>query len=239
MHTITSEEPLAESGTDALPRGAWFVLALTLAFLLGSWSLLDGYQLADSVEYMERAQALVRGEQVVDSISIRSFGFVSLIAPFFLVADWLGVEDFKTVVALVRLFQILLGLELVRVCMRIGARVAGGRAGLLAGLVIGLNPIFLQFAISPVSGIAAAVCIGHALLALMDRGEPRRAFRAGLWLGGAILMAYQTILVAAALVGVALLRDRWKHRRHWLALCGGLGIGLFAAALLDRMCYGA
>lgn len=229
--------PANDSGST--PRGRRIVLGLTLLLLLTSWAGLAGYQLADSVEYMERAQALVRGQEVIDSTSIRSFGFVSLLAPIFLVADWIGIQDFRVVVGLVRVLQILLGLELVRVCILLGTRAAGRTAGLFAGCLVGFNPVFLQFAVSPVSGIAAGVCVGHALLHLLEEGGPRRSLRAGLWLGGAILMAYQTILVTAFLVAAALLRDRWHARFRWLALCGGVGIGVFAAALLDRLCYGA
>jgi len=238
--TSTSNGATLRTSEQAAPaRGTLIVLGLTLLLLIVSWSGLDGYQLADSVEYMERAQAMVRGEQVIDSTSIRSFGFVSLLAPIFLVADWFGVEDFRLVVGLVRILQLLLALELVRVCITLGTRSAGRTAGLFAGCLIGFNPVFLQFAVSPVSGIAAGVCVGHALLNLLEEGGPRRSLRAGLWLGGAILMAYQTILVTAFLVAAALLRDRWHARYRWLALCGGVGIGVFAAALLDRLCYGA
>ena len=229
--------PANDSGST--PRGTRIVLGLTLLLLLTSWAGLAGYQLADSVEYMERAQALVRGQEVIDSTSIRSFGFVSLLAPIFLVADWIGIQDFRVVVGLVRVLQILLGLELVRVCILLGTRAAGRTSGLFAGCLVGFNPVFLQFAVSPVSGIAAGVCVGHALLHLLEEGGPRRSLRAGLWLGGAILMAYQTILVTAFLVAAALLRDRLHARYRWLALCGGVGIGVFAAALLDRLCYGA
>ena len=238
MDAATKPDDAATTAAITAPRGAWIVLALTFLALLASWSRLDGYQLADSVEYMERAQAMVRGEEVVDSTAIRSYGFVTVLAPIFLVADWFGVEDFKGVVALVRLLQILLGLELVRVCMRIGTRIADGRAGLLAGCVVGFNPIFLQYAVSPVSGIAAAVCVAHAVDLVIDRGATRRAFRAGLWLGGAILMAYQTLLVAGAIGLALLLRDRWRHRMQWVALTGGIAVGVFVAAALDRVFYG-
>ncbi|MCA8979268.1 MAG: hypothetical protein H6831_16455 [Planctomycetes bacterium] len=239
MQATASLAPPSSHEPVASPKGTLLVLGLTLVLLLTSWAGLSGYQLADSVEYMERAQALVRGQEVIDSTSIRSFGFVSLLAPIFLVADWLGVQDFQFVVGLVRVLQMLIGLELVRVCIFLGTRSAGRGAGLFAGCFVGFNPVFLQFAVSPVSGIAAAVCVGHALLNLTVAGDARRSLRAGMWLGGSILMAYQTILVSAALVGAALLRDRWRHRYAFLALCGGLGIGIFAAALLDRLCYGA
>lgn len=239
MAAILTEAAQPANDSTKHPRGTWIVLSLTAFLLIAAWAGLAGYQLADSVEYMERAQALVRGEEVIDSTSIRSFGFVSVIAPIFWIADRIGVEDLRVVVGLVRVLQIFLGLELVRVCISLGTRCAGRPAGLLAGCVIGFNPVFLQFAVSPVSGIAAAVCVGHAVLNLIEVGDSRRSLRAGLWIGGAILMAYQTILVGAALVGAALLRDRWRHRRQWFALCTGVGIGLFAVILLDRLCYGA
>lgn len=235
MNATTAESPVLRTRT---PRGAFVVLALTFVAALAAWSRLDGYQLADSVEYMERAQAMVRGDELVDATAIRSYGFVSLLAPIFLVADWFGVEDFKGVVALVRLLQILLGLELVRVCIGLGTRFAGERAGLLAGLVVGLNPVFLQFAVSPVSGMAAAVCIAHGLALTIDRGTAKVAFRAGLWFGGAILMAYQTLLIVAAIGVAVFLRDRWKHRKVWLSTAGGIAVGVFVAAALDRVFYG-
>ena len=219
-------------------RGLQLVLLVVLCLQLISWGLVEGYQLGDSVEYMERAQALVRGEEVIDSTAIRSFGFVSLIAPFFALADLLGIEDFKPIVALVRLFQILLGLELARVCARLGARLAGREVGLVAALAVGLNPYFLQYSVSPVTGIVAGVCVGHALLRLVERRGARNALVGGLWLGGALLMAYKTSLVVAPIFLYLALRDRLKHWRHTAAVAGGFGIGIFAAAALDRLCYG-
>ena len=136
MQATASLAPPSSHEPVASPKGTLLVLGLTLVLLLTSWAGLSGYQLADSVEYMERAQALVRGQEVIDSTSIRSFGFVSLLAPIFLVADWLGVQDFQFVVGLVRVLQMLIGLELVRVCIFLGTRSAGRGAGLFAGCVV-------------------------------------------------------------------------------------------------------
>ena len=61
------------------------VLALTFLLQLTAWHALDGYQIADSVEYLERARSLVRGEAMVDSVSIRPIGFSALLIPFFAV----------------------------------------------------------------------------------------------------------------------------------------------------------
>jgi len=233
---VSEHEERAELGLR--DRGLLGVLVVVLCLQLLSWSQVEGYQLGDSVAYLERAQALVRGKEVIDSTAIRSFGFVSLLAPFFAVADWLGVEDFKVVVALVRLFQILLGLELARVCARLGARLGGRGVGLVAALAVGFNPYFLQYSVSPVSEIVAAVCVGHALLRLVERRGTGTALVGGLWLGGALLMAYKTVLVAAPIFLYLALRDRLKRWRHGAAVTGGFTVGIAAAAALDRACYG-
>ncbi|MDP6739936.1 MAG: hypothetical protein QF404_07980, partial [Planctomycetota bacterium] len=95
-------------------RNTWVLLAITtLALQFGTWINLDGYQLADSVEYMERAQAVVRNQSVIDSQQIRSFGFSALLAPLFLASDLLGIEDLQPVIAAIRLLQMGLGLLLV------------------------------------------------------------------------------------------------------------------------------
>ncbi len=219
-------------------RSLRLLLLLAFGLQLLSWSNLHGYQLADSVEYMERAQALARSEEVIDSVSIRSFGFVSLFAPIFALADLIGLEDFKPVVGLIRLLQMLLGLELIRITVQIGARIAGRRAGLIAGLAIALNPYFLLYSVSPVSGIAAGVCIGHALNRLIFRADFRSAFIGGLWLGGALLVAYKTILLALPMIAFVFLADRFQRWRSWVGSSAGYAVGILGAIGLDKLCYG-
>ena len=214
------------------------LLLLAFVFQLLAWGQLSGYQLADSVEYMERAQALVRGEEVIDSVAIRSYGFVSLFAPLFAVADALGVRDFTPVVSAARLFQMLLGLELIRITVLIGAGLAGRKASLAAGLVVALNPYFLLYSASPVSGIAAGVCIGHALHRLIFRTDFRGALIGGLWLGGALLMAYKTMLLAVPIIGLVFLADRLRRWRSWVGATCGYGLGVLGAIGLDKLFYG-
>jgi hypothetical protein len=214
------------------------LLALVLGLQLLEWSQLEGYQLADSVEYMERAQALVRGQEVIDSTAIRSFGFVSVLAPIFWLADLLGVEDFKPVVGIVRLLQMGLGLALVHATARLAARLAGRRAGLVAGLAVGVNPYFLLYSVSPVSGIAAGLCVALALDSLLREEGPRRALVGGLWLGAALLMAYKTMLIALAILGLMVLVGRRREWRRWGAAWAGYLIGIVGAIGLDRLCYG-
>ncbi len=214
------------------------LLVLVLGLQLVAWSELEGYQLADSVEYMERAQALVRGEQVIDSQAIRSFGFVSLLAPIFWLADAFGVEDFKAVVGLVRLLQMSIGLALVYVTARLGARLGGRHVGLVAGLAVGVNPYFLLYSVSPVSGIAAGLCVALAFDSLLRFEGGRRSVIGGLWLGGALLMAYKTVLIAMALLGLLMVVGRRKQWRIWSAALAGYALGIVGAIGLDKLCYG-
>src|SRR5690242_2058251 len=96
------------------------VLGLTLVLQLVAWSALDGYQIADSVEYLERARSIVRHEAMVDSVSIRPIGFSAVLLPFFAIGDWLGLPDQRAVVWCTYLLQIALGLALVHRVVRVG-----------------------------------------------------------------------------------------------------------------------
>ncbi|HIG11601.1 MAG: hypothetical protein ABGY71_05905 [bacterium] len=221
-----------------LDPSVWALLVLVFGLQLLALGRVDGYQLADSVEYMERAQALVRGTEVIDSQAIRSFGFVLVLAPVFFLADALGVEDFKAVVTLVRLLQMFLGLALVFASVRLTVRLAGRRAGLVAGLVVGLNPYFLLYSVSPVSGVAAALCLTLGLDACLRFDGKWRGLMGGAWLGGALVMAYKTVIIA---VPILLLVSLVGGRRSWrnaLGAWAGYGLGIFGAAGLDRVCYG-
>ena len=232
-------------GADGAPlptpreRGPLLILLLAILLQAFSWYQLEGYQLADSVEYMERAQAFASGEELQASGAVRSLGFSSLLVPFFAAADVLGLQDLRPVVHLVRCFQMLLGLGLVLACMRLGARLGGRDAGLAAGAVCALNPAFLQYSVSPVSGVAAALAIALGLDLLSVRGTAKRAALGGLALGIAFLMAYQTLLISGAIVFTLLLRERRAHFRKFLAVLGGFALGILAQVVLDKISYGS
>lgn len=213
------------------------LLAMVVVLQALSWWILEGYQLADSVEYMERAHGIVRGERLGAAEAIRSFGFSTLLVPFFAVGEWLDLESMAPVVWAVRILQVLLGLALVRVCARLAARMGGAAAGFVAAWIVGVNPVFLQYSVSPVSGIAAALCVGCALDKLLVRGGFRRGLQGGLWLGGGLLMAYQTIIISLPLLALVFLRDRLRAWRYQLGLSIGLGLGVLAQIGLDRLVY--
>lgn len=239
--------PSAPSQEAPLPslrdRDLRWVLGLAVLLLAFSWWRLEGYQLADSVEYMERAQGIVAGERVPSQYAIRSLGYAATLVPFFALAEALDLEDLRPVVACVRLWQIALGLLLVRVVARLGTLVGGRRAGLAAAACTAVNPLFLQYSVSPVSGIAAAVCIGHALEAALRPLDGRRGLRAGLWMGAALTMAYQTIPISGAIVlGLVvrgLARRSGPRRAASAGVAAGLAAGVVGQLVLDRVAYRA
>ncbi len=215
-----------------------WILLLTVLMQLGSWAILGGYQLADSIEYVENAQGLVHGQRVLDSHAIRSFFFSLFLAPVLWITDALGVEDMRPFFGCFRAFQMLLGLALVVVTARLGARIGGRVAGLAAALFVAANPVFLQYTVSPVTDVAAALCVGLGVMALIS---PRRSgVLAGLWLGTAILCAYKTIPIVGA-AGIVYTLRAWRdpaQRGKW----GGLVLGVLAMLLvqigLDWATYG-
>jgi hypothetical protein len=234
--------PIFDSSGEELPRlrdkSVWLLLLFVLLLELVAWNYAEGYPIADSVEFMERARSFVRGERIIDSGQIRPFGFSLLIAPIFLLADWIGIVDPRPVLWTICLLQIGCGLLLVYACVRLGARLGGRRTGLVAGFLVGTNPAFLTYCAMPISGIFAAACIGFGLESLWERGNARREWIGALWLAAAVLMIYQCALVVATIAACILLRDRRGAFRALRTLALALLLALLLQFTLDRLVYG-
>jgi len=237
-----------ERDIDGSPLPTWrdpwvrALLVLTLLLQAFAWTRVEGYQIADSVEFMEIAQSLVRGEERVDAGVIRPIGFSFVLLPFFALADWIGIRDQRSVVWCVTLVELLLGCVLVVLTARIAARLGGRACGLAAGFLVATNPVFLQYSTQPESGIPAGVCIALALEKLLvsrakERISARDAWIGGLWLGAAFLIAYKTLLVSGLLIVLILMRDRWTRRSTWIAAASGLASALFLQSVLDWIMY--
>ena len=121
------------------------LLLLVLALQLWAWHGTEGYQLADSVEFMERARNFVLGREMLDSTAIRPFGFSTLLVPFFYVTEGLlGFTAGREIVWAITILQMALGLGVVYSTVRVGSLLAGRRGGLIAGVIAGTCPVFLQ-----------------------------------------------------------------------------------------------
>jgi hypothetical protein len=230
-----------EAGTPAGEGrlGVGLLVAVTLALQGVSWRILEGYQVADSVEFVENAQALVRGHEVLDSQAIRSAFFPLLLSPPLLLADLFGLEDQRPLFWLMRLVQMGIGVAVVLAAAGLGRRVAGRGAGLLAGWTVAVNPVFLQYTVSPLTDVLAALLVTLGLVALADAQKPRRGLWGGVWLGLAVMVSYKTLAMAAAAVAVLVLAGRWRGRRTWLEALGGLATCAVGQILLDWVTYGS
>lgn len=216
-------------------KGLFLILALGLVLQLWVWHRGRGYPLADSVEYLERAKLFVEGAPL-DPGTVRSFAFSALLVPVVALFRALGDE---AVLAAARVCTMLLGLATVAVVARLGARLAGPRAGLAAAAVLACNPVFLQWTVEPLSGTAAMLCVALAALSLAERGGFKRGLVVGAWMGLALLMAFQSLSVLAAFFGMLLLRDRWRGRAHVAGFLTAVSLALLAQALLDKAMYGS
>jgi MFS family permease len=107
-----------------------------------------------------------------------------------------------------------------------------------AAAIVGFNPIVLRWGVEPVSGIAAALFVVLALGHVLDGTEPRHGRRAGVWLGLAFMMAYQTLLVIGAIMALALVRDFRRRPRYLLAMFAAFSVLVGVQCVLDRLYYG-
>lgn len=226
---------------ERLPRLGERTMRLLLLFtaLLQAWAWhqSSGYQLADSVEFMDRAFAVARGEALDHTGAVRSFGFSTFLLPFFALAEGFELEEMRWVVHGVRLLQMSLGLCLVVFSARIGGLLGGRQVGYVAGFLVAVNPTFMQYSSDPVSGIAAATFIAAGLNLLLRRCGLWKSVGGGLLLGLAFMMAYQTILISVPIIALVLLRDRWRQRGQWIGAGIGMAISLAIQVVLDKVMY--
>ncbi|MFT7668427.1 MAG: hypothetical protein ACI8X5_001119 [Planctomycetota bacterium] len=210
------------------------ITALVQAF---AWHQSNGYQLADSVEFMDRAYTVANGLTLDSEGIVRGFGFSTLLLPIFTLAEWLDYDNMREFVHVVRGLQMALGLALVHFTSKLGARLGGRQVGFVAGYFVAINPIFLQYSTDPVSGIAAASFLAISLNWLIARRGFWKSLAGGLMLGLSFIMAYQIILIAAPLLGLIMLRDRFKYKRAWLGANLGMALALGAQVALDKVMY--
>jgi hypothetical protein len=215
------------------------LLALTVLLQALAWSELRGYQLADSVEFMDRAYAVARSDRLDTTGAVRGFGFSTFLLPFFWLAEVLEIENMRRVVHAIRVLQMTFGVGLVYLCVRLGARLGGRRVGYFAGYLVAINPIFLQYSVDPVSGVAAAFFVALGLDLLLEPGGFRRALLGGLAMGVAFMMAYQTLLIGVTLVALLVVRDRRQHAGVWIGALSGLSLAVIGQVALDRITYGS
>lgn len=211
-------------------------MGLAVALQFWTWSRLEGYELADVIEYMDRADQFVRGEPL-DPLTLRSFAFSALLVPLFGVVKLLGLHD-GVAVDLARLLQMAFALGAIRLVALSAARLGGRSAGVGAAFVLALNPVLAQYAVTPLSGTAALFFLALGTDLLLREPHPRRALAAGAALGAAVLMAYQCLPIAVPIAVVGWAQNGWRHTRHAAALAAGFALLILLQCLSDWAIYG-
>ncbi|MEC7233331.1 MAG: hypothetical protein VXW31_10340 [Planctomycetota bacterium] len=227
-----------------------WTLLIGATVVLGAWSRLRvvGTPEADAIEYLERAQGLVRAQPLIDAQAIRSIGVSLLHAPYLLAADLVGLHHGTWVLALSSLVHLAVTCLLVVGTVRFTSRLAGGDGateGWFAGALCLASPSLLQYAAIPMADVAAGAAVAFGLVpALLDPPTGRSARRAGLLLGLAVLASFKAIpllvLGLAAGTALALLRGGFVRAAGWLghALIPVTALAL-VQALSDWLTYGS
>jgi hypothetical protein len=212
---------------------------LMLALGAWSWGRIEGYLLADSIEYLEYARAMARHEQVRDASGVRALGWPALLAPLAGALERWNGGDLRALVPAGRLLVLLLGVALVRSCGRLGAALGGRNAGRFAALCAAVNPLLLLWSVVPLAGVPAALCVAQALERLIGSKDERRGWSGGLWLGAAAVLAFQTLVIAGALLLFLWVRDRLRPSRCLLRAGCGLSLGVLAQVLIEGLYNGS
>lgn len=152
-----------------------------------------------------------------------SYVYVGAHYLLFSALDSVGLNDPKAMMVIVRLLHALLSLVVVRTGYRIALRISDERTAWQCGLLLALF-FFMPFL--AVRNLFEVVCIPFLMLGawqlVKDAHGPtlKQALLAGLWIGLAVNIRFQTIVFAAA-PGIVLLFGRWRQ-----ALAYGIGVFL-------------
>lgn len=212
------------------------VLRLAAAFLSRGFAFHD-----DHFEVVEVAQRWLDGHRdwLGRSDSLRGLLYPGAHWALFWLARAVGIDDPQAKMLVVRLLHAAWSMIVVVFGYRIAGRLAGAERAKVAGLLLAAFWIAPWAAVHDLIEVACAPPIVLALW-LLVRGEAgpraRDAFLAGLWLGLAFAVRFQTATLAIGL-GVVLLAQR--RIREGLAL--GLGAALSAGVLVgltDWIGYG-
>ncbi len=260
--STTPAPPRAPSGA----RKAWgdplFLALLAMAALLGAWSWLrvEGALFADVVEYLERARALVAGEELLDAQKVRAAGITALHAPVLWLARLAGVAQGPWVLIYAAVVHILISAALLFATRRLAIAIAAAAGvteetlptvGNLAAAGALASPTLLQFMAIPMTDVAAGAALALGMeRALFGQSAPavsRSAFAvggaAGAWLGVAVVCAFKAIpLVVLVLVSMAIGRTLTTGLRDAARALGGalasLAVLMLIQCVLDRLTYG-
>ena len=147
----------------------------------------------------------------------------------FLVSAW---TDRGSLLLAARALSVAAAVAIVWITARAARRLAGALAGWLAGGLLAVSPLLVQYSQLVTPDILAALFAALAvdrILTMHERGRWRDALWAGLWIGLGISSKYTPLLLAPGLFVAQALRP--ATRRAMLHAWGALAIAVVAFAL--------
>jgi 4-amino-4-deoxy-L-arabinose transferase-like glycosyltransferase len=217
-----------EAGESAARHGrgaaAWAALVLLVGLALRCYAI-TGELSPDSTVYAQNAHNFLHG-----TFTLRDDSWYAHRLPVFVpvaaaYAAW-GVNAVST-----HLWPLLLSLAQLGLTMWLGARLLGGRAGIVAGGLLAFLPLdVLQAGSLMPDGVMATLLAAAAAFWILGQGASRDRSRLLMLLSGACLalatvVRVYSIVLAALYVGTAISRPRRLRDLAW-PLLGGLAVGL-------------
>lgn len=215
-------------------RAEWVVPAIAgIAYAVMGLSALRFVYLSDFFQMIWIADAQREGIATAWANGFVGFGYPALLN--------LVTAVTSNILTSGKLLQIASGIALLAMLPWAGHRLFGSRQGWFpAQVLLALDTVFVFAAAGETPDLlATALMVPGLVLAVgaMDSGADRQAGLAGLWLGGAYLVRYHSLLLALALAATFLGVPRTRRGAAWLL--GGFALAASPQLVLSAVIQGA
>jgi hypothetical protein len=166
-----------------------------------------------------------------------SFFYIGIHFYFFKICSLLHINDPQTKMFLVRLFHALWSLVMIKYAYKIAEQYADKKAAWYTGIFI---TFFWFTPFTSVRNLVEFVCVPPFLMAIYilkkDLFNPKNFIAAGLYLGLAFSIRFQTLFIAAG-VGLALLIYRCSFKNIFLLMISFFAIVFLTQGLIDYLIW--
>jgi len=214
---MTVVAPAPEGPRAHRVRASWWsVVVLVLAAIPRSWAALwdGGVFLPDETfQTLEPAHHLAFGWGMMPHEfreGARSWLFPGVLGVVWKIAARVGVQEPASFVGIARVGMATFSLVAVWFAMALARRLAGERAAIVAGLLVGACPPLIALGTRTFTEVAAAPLIALAAL-LVVRGRRRDAALAGVAAGVTIFLGYPNALLVVGFLGLLFAQGRTRE----------------------------
>ncbi|MES2681134.1 MAG: glycosyltransferase family 39 protein [Bacteroidota bacterium] len=164
--------------------------------------------------------------------------YVGLHYYFFKLLNMLGIADPQVKMFIVRFLHALWSLLIIKYGYKIATQYAGKKIAWYAGVLL---TFFWFMPFMSVRNLVEFVCVPPILIAIYNLGKDPKQWKyfmiAGLWLGLAFSMRFQTVFISAG-IGLALLINRSFFRNILVLAASFFFVLLFTQGVVDYILWG-